>query len=106
MPKRSAGLLMVRQGVGGVEVLLVHPGGPFYAKKDAGVWSVPKGEYGEEEAPLKAAQREFQAEKMAIHAAMVDRMDREIGRVLGQLREMMALAARGHVLARQRQPSA
>jgi predicted NUDIX family NTP pyrophosphohydrolase len=45
-----------------VEVLLVHPGGPFWARKDLGAWSVPKGEFGEDEDPLEAARREFQEE--------------------------------------------
>ncbi len=45
-----------------LEVLLVHPGGPFWAKKDAGVWSIPKGEYAVTEDPLRAAQREFEEE--------------------------------------------
>jgi predicted NUDIX family NTP pyrophosphohydrolase len=48
--------------VGGIEVLLVHPGGPFWAKKDHGAWSVPKGEYGPEEDPLEVALREFEEE--------------------------------------------
>ena len=61
-PKRSAGLLMYRHLYGTLEVLLVHPGGPFWAKKDAGSWSIPKGEYLPEEEPLKVAQREFQEE--------------------------------------------
>ncbi|MGI8770231.1 MAG: NUDIX domain-containing protein, partial [Acidobacteriaceae bacterium] len=46
----------------GLEVFLVHPGGPFWAKKDAGAWSIPKGEYEEEEQPLEAARREFKEE--------------------------------------------
>ena len=46
----------------GLEVFLVHPGGPFWTKKDAGAWSIPKGEYGEAEEPLEAARREFQEE--------------------------------------------
>ncbi|HWE50650.1 MAG TPA: NUDIX domain-containing protein [Bryobacteraceae bacterium] len=62
MPKRSAGLLMYRRADSGLEVLLVHPGGPFWAKKDLGSWSIPKGEYTEEEDPLAAARREFQEE--------------------------------------------
>jgi predicted NUDIX family NTP pyrophosphohydrolase len=57
--KRSAGLLMYRRREGELQVFLVHPGGPFWAKKDLGVWSVPKGEYEEEEEPLEAARREF-----------------------------------------------
>src|SRR5438552_18832289 len=59
MPKRSAGLLMYRRSRGSLEVLLVHPGGPFWMKKDLGAWSIPKGEYQEKEDPLSAAQREF-----------------------------------------------
>lgn len=59
MPKLSAGLLLYRFGGDGVEVLLVHPGGPFWARKDDGVWSVPKGEYIEGEDPWAVAQREF-----------------------------------------------
>jgi predicted NUDIX family NTP pyrophosphohydrolase len=61
MPKRSAGILLYRQR-SGVEVLLVHPGGPFWAKKDAGAWSIPKGLVEENEEPLAAAIREFQEE--------------------------------------------
>lgn len=57
--KRSAGLLMFRRTPAGLEVLLVHPGGPFWARKDLGAWSIPKGEYDEAEDPLVAAQREF-----------------------------------------------
>jgi predicted NUDIX family NTP pyrophosphohydrolase len=59
MTRRSAGLLMYRHGMRGPEVLLVHPGGPFWARKDEGVWSIPKGEYRDEEDPLEAARREF-----------------------------------------------
>lgn len=62
MPRRSAGLLLYRRREGGVEVLLVHPGGPFWANKDDGVWSIPKGEYAAEEDPLAAAKREFEEE--------------------------------------------
>jgi predicted NUDIX family NTP pyrophosphohydrolase len=62
MPKRSAGILMVRRGRNGLEFLLVHPGGPFWAKKDRGVWSIPKGEYVEPEDPLTVAIREFEEE--------------------------------------------
>ncbi len=59
MTKQSAGLLMYRTGPRGVEVLLVHPGGPFWKNKDLGAWSVPKGEFGEGENGLDAARREF-----------------------------------------------
>jgi predicted NUDIX family NTP pyrophosphohydrolase len=62
MPKRSAGLLMYRFAETQLEVFLVHPGGPFWAKKDLGAWSIPKGEYDEAEQPLDAAIREFQEE--------------------------------------------
>src|SRR5687768_14217336 len=62
MPRTSAGLLMYRRTSGGIEVFLVHPGGPFWAKKDAGAWSIPKGELGEGEDPLAAAKREFEEE--------------------------------------------
>ena len=62
MPKRSAGLILYRRTQGHLEVLLVHPGGPFWAKKDKGAWCIPKGEYLEDEAPLTAAIREFQEE--------------------------------------------
>jgi predicted NUDIX family NTP pyrophosphohydrolase len=61
-PKRSAGLLMYRRRKGGIEVFLVHPGGPLWAKKDQGAWTLPKGEYEADEEPLAAAQREFQEE--------------------------------------------
>jgi len=59
MPRTGAGLLMYRRRPGGVEVFLVHPGGPFWAKKDAGAWSIPKGEYLPGDDPLEAARREF-----------------------------------------------
>ncbi|QHS52693.1 NUDIX domain-containing protein [Edaphobacter sp. 12200R-103] len=70
MPKRSAGLLMYRyrEDVSGtapdatLEVFLVHPGGPFWAKKDLGAWTIPKGEYSDDEDPLAAAIREFREE--------------------------------------------
>jgi len=59
MGKQSAGLLLYRHREGRLEVFLVHPGGPFWAKKDAGAWSIPKGEHGSDEDPLDAARREF-----------------------------------------------
>jgi predicted NUDIX family NTP pyrophosphohydrolase len=62
MPKKSAGLLVYRHTSGPVEVFLVHPGGPFWAKKDDGAWSIPKGEFSDDEDPLAAAKREFQEE--------------------------------------------
>jgi predicted NUDIX family NTP pyrophosphohydrolase len=62
MPKRSAGLLMFRRTGAELEVFLVHPGGPFWAGKDAGAWTIPKGEYVDGEEALAAARREFQEE--------------------------------------------
>ena len=59
--KRSAGILMYRFDAGELRVLLVHPGGPFWAKKDAGAWTIPKGEFSDED-PLRAARREFREE--------------------------------------------
>ncbi|GIG62123.1 DNA mismatch repair protein MutT [Longispora fulva] len=60
--KRSAGILLYRRVGGTTEVLLGHMGGPFWARKDAGAWSIPKGEYGPDEEPLAAARREFREE--------------------------------------------
>jgi predicted NUDIX family NTP pyrophosphohydrolase len=62
MAKRSAGILLYRRRGEGVELLLVHPGGPLWARKDAGAWSIPKGEYGDGEDPLAVALREFEEE--------------------------------------------
>jgi predicted NUDIX family NTP pyrophosphohydrolase len=62
MPSRSAGLLLYRRSGAGLEVLLGHLGGPFFARRDDGAWSIPKGEYAPEEAPLAAARREFAEE--------------------------------------------
>jgi predicted NUDIX family NTP pyrophosphohydrolase len=62
MAKKSAGLLMYCRRNGELEIMLVHPGGPFWAKKDLGSWSIPKGEYTNEEEPLEVAKREFQEE--------------------------------------------
>jgi len=63
MAKKSAGLLMYRFKDNELEVFLVHPGGPFWAKKDLGSWSIPKGEYAvDEEVPLDVARREFREE--------------------------------------------
>jgi predicted NUDIX family NTP pyrophosphohydrolase len=58
MPKKSAGLLVYRERPGKLELFLIHPGGPFWARKDAGSWSIPKGEFTDED-PLEAAKREF-----------------------------------------------
>ena len=57
--RRSAGLLVYRRVDGSVELLLVHPGGPYWQRKDAGAWSIPKGEYDDGDDPLATALREF-----------------------------------------------
>ncbi len=62
MPRKSAGILLYRAEDRPLEVFLVHPGGPLHAKRDLGAWSLPKGEFTEEEAPLDAARREFEEE--------------------------------------------
>lgn len=62
MAKQSAGILVYRRVPAGIEVLIVHPGGPFWAKKDQGAWSIPKGEFEDGEDINAAAKREFQEE--------------------------------------------
>ncbi|MDN3583214.1 NUDIX domain-containing protein [Mucilaginibacter flavus] len=62
MPKQSAGILLYRKVDSQLQVFLVHPGGPFWKNKDEGSWSVPKGEYEDDEEPLDAARREFYEE--------------------------------------------
>ena len=59
MSVRSAGILLYRRHAGELQVFLAHPGGPYWARKDLGAWTIPKGEYPPEEDPLHAAQREF-----------------------------------------------
>ncbi len=81
MPKRSGGILLYRRREGALELLLVHPGGPFWAKKDQGAWSIPKGEYEPGEDPLQAAIREF-AEELG---AMLPATGREDFIVLGEV---------------------
>lgn len=68
MSKKSAGILLFHEKDERLEVLLVHPGGPFWMKKDDGAWSIPKGEFTDGEEPLAAAQREFQEEIGALSA--------------------------------------
>jgi len=65
----SAGILAYRKGARGLEVLLVHPGGPFWRKKDNGAWSIPKGEIDAADAPEQVARREF-AEELG-HSASI-----------------------------------
>jgi predicted NUDIX family NTP pyrophosphohydrolase len=62
MKKASAGLLLYRHAAGALEVMLVHPGGPYWARKDEGSWSIPKGEIEPDEEAMAAARREFQEE--------------------------------------------
>ena len=65
MAAKSAGILLYRRAAGAIEVLLVHPGGPFWSRRDLGAWSIPKGEFNEGEEPEAAARREF-AEELGI----------------------------------------
>ena len=91
--RRSAGIVLHRAGEAGLEVLLVHPGGPFWAKKDLGAWSIPKGEYEPGEDPQACALREFEEETgTALEAqALV-----ELGAVVQKAgKEVTAWAARG-----------
>jgi predicted NUDIX family NTP pyrophosphohydrolase len=60
--RKSAGILMYKRAGDAIFVLLVHPGGPFWSRRDLGAWSIPKGEYAEDEEPEAAARREFQEE--------------------------------------------
>jgi predicted NUDIX family NTP pyrophosphohydrolase len=90
----SAGILAYRKGARGLEVLLVHPGGPFWRNKDAGAWSIPKGEIDAADAPEQVARREF-AEELGPSAS--------IGplRPLGEIRQrggkrVIAFAGEGH----------
>jgi predicted NUDIX family NTP pyrophosphohydrolase len=62
VPERSAGIVLFHRTADGLEVLLVHPGGPFFARRDAGAWSIPKGLYEEGEEPFACARREFAEE--------------------------------------------
>lgn len=78
MPARSAGILLHRLRDGQVEVLLVHPGGPYWSRRDEGAWSIPKGEYSGEEAALAAARREFAEE---LGSSVPDGPAEELGEV-------------------------
>jgi predicted NUDIX family NTP pyrophosphohydrolase len=75
MPKHSAGVLLYRQTHGRLEVLLVHPGGPLWAKKDDGAWTIPKGELDEGEDAQAAARREFEEETGAAVAGELIALD-------------------------------
>ena len=72
MPRHSSGILAYRRGRSGIELFLVHPGGPYWAKKDDAAWSIPKGLFDESEDPLAAAKREFNEETGSqIHGAFI-----------------------------------
>jgi predicted NUDIX family NTP pyrophosphohydrolase len=89
---RSAGLLLYRGQDDGVEVLLVHPGGPLWARRDAGAWSIPKGEYPDGEDPLDAARREFE-EELGSAPPAGEAAD------LGEIRQKSGKRVRGWALA-------
>lgn len=74
MPKLSAGVLIYRVRSGVIEVLIAHPGGPFWARKDDGAWSIPKGEYSDGDDPWSVAQREF-AEELGLPVPDGPRID-------------------------------
>ncbi len=97
-PKASAGILLYRDGDDGVEVLLVHPGGPFWAKKDAGAWSIPKGELDPGEDALDAARREF-AEELGSSAPAGDPID------LGEIRQRSGKLVRAFALRGELDPA-
>jgi predicted NUDIX family NTP pyrophosphohydrolase len=88
MPAISAGLLLYRLRDGAPQVLLVHPGGPFWARKDEGAWSIPKGEHGADEAPQAAAIREL-AEELGTTLELGDLTD------LGEVRQRGGKLVRG-----------
>ena len=86
MAKRSAGILLYRGAGDALELLLVHPGGPFWAKKDLGAWSIPKGEYETGEDPLAVAKREFE-EELGVIAP--DGAYRELGEIAQPSRKVV-----------------
>jgi predicted NUDIX family NTP pyrophosphohydrolase len=90
MTKRSAGILLYRGSGPSLELLLVHPGGPFWAKKDEGAWSIPKGEYDEGEDPLAVAKREFE-EELGSAAPPADVI--ELGEIVQPSRKVVAAFA-------------
>ena len=97
--RRSAGILLYRQPDGELEVLLVHPGGPFWARRDAGVWSIPKGEYEPDEDPMTAARREF-TEELGSEPPEGDLID------LGEVRQKSGKLVRAWALAGDLDPAA
>lgn len=108
MPARSAGILLHRLAPAApptttdtpsVEVLLVHPGGPLWARKDEGAWSIPKGEHDDDEEPLTAARREF-AEELGLPAPAGDPID------LGEVRLKSGKRVRAFALEGDLDPAA
>ncbi|MEA2196266.1 MAG: hypothetical protein QOJ25_317 [Solirubrobacteraceae bacterium] len=91
MPRRSAGIALYRHPGPRLEVLLVHPGGPLWARRDAGVWSIPKGEYEDGEDPPAAARREF-AEEIGTPLPEGDLLD------LGEIRQRSGKLVRAWAL--------
>lgn len=81
MPTTSAGIVLHRRRRDRVEVLLVHPGGPFWAKKDLGAWSIPKGEHDLDDDPVACAEREFAEELGSPPPSATDQID------LGEVRQ-------------------
>jgi predicted NUDIX family NTP pyrophosphohydrolase len=92
MKKRSAGILLYKYSDGQVYVMLVHPGGPFWSKKDLTAWSIPKGEILEDEDPLSAARREFQEE---LGASIPKGEPADLGSVKQSSKEVLAWALEG-----------
>lgn len=99
MPVRSAGILLYRHR-NELEVLLVHPGGPFWARKDVGAWSIPKGEYTDED-PLQAALREFE-EELGTRLEPAD----DAGLDLGEVRQKAGKIVRAFALEGELDPAA
>jgi predicted NUDIX family NTP pyrophosphohydrolase len=92
MPDRSAGIVLYRDAGGTVEVLLVHPGGPFWSRRDRGAWSIPKGEYEDDEDPLAAARREYE-EELGVAAPSGEPLE------LGEIRQKSGKLVRAWALA-------
>ena len=86
MPKKSAGVLMWKRVGGRLQVLLIHPGGPFWRNKDAGAWSLPKGEFDDTEDALAAARREL-AEELGPSAAGAAEAGRDAFVALGDVKQ-------------------
>lgn len=89
---RSAGILLYRGSGAALEVLLVHPGGPLWARRDEGAWSIPKGEYDSDEEPLAAARREF-AEELGVAPPAGEPL------ALGEVRQKAGKRVTGFALA-------